>query len=179
MALVTVLDPSSLARQAADDPGPDVGSLQGKKVGFRVDILWRSWDWVADEWAALLRRDGADVTTWRALGRTGDEGKRTLAELDSLVEQSDVMIVGLGNCGSCTSWTIHDAVRAAELDRTTVAVTTEHFERLGRGLAAQRGRPGLRIHVLPYPLDTRPETEVRELARDHYPALLQGMGARA
>jgi hypothetical protein len=176
MALVTVLDPSSQQGSTTDDPGPDVRSLAGRKVGIRVDILWRSWDWVAEEWARLLEDDGAEVTTWRALGRTGDEGDKTLAELDGLIEGSEVMIVGLGNCGSCTSWTIHDAVIAAERGRSTVAVTTQHFEQLGRGIAAQKGRRGLRIHVLPYPLDTRPEAEVREIARHHYPALLQRLG---
>jgi hypothetical protein len=176
MALVTVLDPSSLGGSTTDDPGPEVRSLAGKKVGIRVDILWRSWDWVADEWARLMRAAGAEVTTWRALGRTGDEGDETLAELDRLVAASEVMIVGLGNCGSCTSWTIHDAVFAAERGKSTVAVTTAHFEQLGRAIAAQKGLRGLRIHVLPYPLDTRPETEVRQIARQYYPALLQRLG---
>jgi peptidyl-tRNA hydrolase len=87
-----------------------------------------------------------------------------------------VVIVGLGNCGSCTSWTIHDAVHALQRGRSTIAVATQHFEQLGRGIAAQKGRRGLRVHVLPYPLDTRPEAEVREIARSHYPALLEGLG---
>lgn len=177
MALVTVLDPTAGYGSTTDDPGPDVGSLRGKRVGIRIDILWRSWDWVADEWATLLEADGATVTTWRAQGRTGAEGDKTQAELESLVEGADVMIVGLGNCGSCTSWTIHDAVHAAGQGRSTVAVTTAHFERLGRGIAEQKGRKGLRLHVLPYPLDTRTEDEVRAIARDHYPALLKELGA--
>lgn len=176
MALVTILDPSSLVGSTTDDPGPDVQWLSGRKVGIRVDILWRSWDWVAEEWARLLEADGAQVTTWRAQGRTGEAGDKTLAELSSLVEEVEVMIVGLGNCGSCTSWTIHDAIFAAERGRSTVAVTTRHFEQLGRGIAAQKGRRGLRIHVLPYPLDTRPEAEVRQIARQHYPALLKRLG---
>jgi hypothetical protein len=43
-------------------------------------------------------------------------------------------------------------------------------------MAANAGRAGLRVHVLPYPLESRPEAEVREIAREHYPLLLQTIG---
>lgn len=44
-------------------------------------------------------------------------------------------------------------------------------------MAANAGRAGLRVHVLPYPLEMRPEDEVREIARDHWPAFLTCIGA--
>jgi hypothetical protein len=44
-------------------------------------------------------------------------------------------------------------------------------------MAANAGRSGLRVHVLPYPLETRPEDEVREIARQHWPLLLKTLGA--
>jgi hypothetical protein len=43
-------------------------------------------------------------------------------------------------------------------------------------MAANAGRPGLRVHTLPYPLDTRPEEEVRAIAREHYRPLLRTLG---
>jgi len=65
---------------------------------------------------------------------------------------------------------------AAEAGRTAVAVVTEEFEPLAHIMATNAGRSGLRVHVLPYPLDTRPEPEVREIARAHYRALLRTLG---
>ena len=41
---------------------------------------------------------------------------------------------------------------------------------------ANAGRSGLRVHVLPYALDSRPEKEVREIAREHYRPLLRTLG---
>ncbi|MCZ7525415.1 MAG: hypothetical protein M5U14_02915 [Acidimicrobiia bacterium] len=58
-----------------------------------------------------------------------------------------------------------------------VVVVTEEFEGLARTMAANAGRPGLRVHVLPYPLDTRPEAEVRAVARDRWPAMVRTLGA--
>lgn len=54
---------------------------------------------------------------------------------------------------------------------------TEEFEVLARTMAANAGRPGLRVHVLPYPLETRSEAEVRAIAVEHFPLLLETLGA--
>ncbi|MFM7224457.1 MAG: hypothetical protein ACKO1Y_03330 [Actinomycetota bacterium] len=61
--------------------------------------------------------------------------------------------------------------------RTAVAVVTQEFAELARTMAANAGRPALRTLVLPYPLDTRPEAEVREIARAAWPAALAALGA--
>ena len=44
-------------------------------------------------------------------------------------------------------------------------------------MAANAGRAGLRVHVLPYPLEARPEAEVRAIAIEHWPQLLETLGA--
>ncbi len=44
-------------------------------------------------------------------------------------------------------------------------------------MASNAGRQELRVHVLPYPLEARPDEEVREIAREHYPQLLEVLGA--
>ena len=61
--------------------------------------------------------------------------------------------------------------------KAAVAVVTHEFESLARTMAANAGRSGLRLLVLPYPLDTRPEAEVREIAREHFDRLLDVLGA--
>ena len=55
---------------------------------------------------------------------------------------------------------------------------TAEFEHLAHTMAANAGRVGLRVHVLPYPLESRPETDVRDIAREHWPLLLETLGAR-
>jgi hypothetical protein len=54
---------------------------------------------------------------------------------------------------------------------------TEEFEVLAHTMAANAGRPGLRVHVLPYPLESLPEEEVRTIAREHWPRVLETLGA--
>jgi hypothetical protein len=60
--------------------------------------------------------------------------------------------------------------------KTAVAVVTQEFETLAHTMAANAGRAALRVQVLPYPLDSRPEEEVREIARQHYRSVLRALG---
>ena len=72
---------------------------------------------------------------------------------------------------------MHDTAVVAERGKTAVAVVTAEFEGLAHTMAANAGRPGLRVHVLPYPLETLPEEEVRTIAREHWPLVLATLGA--
>ncbi len=65
----------------------------------------------------------------------------------------------------------------AERGKAAVAVVTQEFESLSHTMASNAGREKLRVHVLPYPLESRSEAEVREIAREHYPRLLETLGA--
>jgi len=54
---------------------------------------------------------------------------------------------------------------------------TAEFEHLAHTMAANAGRPGLRVLVLPYPLESRAEPDVRAIAVAHWPVLLDVLGA--
>ncbi|HZP28784.1 MAG TPA: hypothetical protein VFC99_07520 [Acidimicrobiia bacterium] len=97
MARIRVLDPTAAPPDVDADPGPDAGVLAGRLVGIRFDHAWRSFEWVIDEWQRELRAAGADLRPWCAGNRIGDEGERTVAELDSFATDVDIAIVGLGN----------------------------------------------------------------------------------
>lgn len=174
----TVLSPAPAAQRLSKPKCPPVGSISGKRIGIRRDQFWISWDWISEEWATALEADGATPVIWRApVGKGDKEMVKGGQEYREFLESVDVVISGLGNCGSCTLWAIHDAVGALDFELPTVAVSTTHFEPLARTLAGQRGHDDLRLQTMPYPLEGKSENEVRQIARDHYDALLQQMGA--
>jgi hypothetical protein len=72
---------------------------------------------------------------------------------------------------------VHDTVAVAHTGSTAVVVVTAEFESLAHTMATNAGRSGLRVHALPYPLELRPETEVRAIAVEHWPRLLASIGA--
>jgi len=54
-----------------------------------------------------------------------------------------------------------------------VVVVTEVFENLARTAAAAKGFGALRVHVLPHPMESRPEAEVRAIARARFRDLVR------
>lgn len=172
-----VLDPSAARDDDIADAGPEAGDVSGKRIGFRLDRIWRCWDWISDEWADRLRVAGAEVSFWRSTDRSGAEGERAARELDEWLKTIDVAIVGLANCGSCTGWTVRDSLSAAATGIPTIAVATKNFEAFAHEIAARGGRSGLRVLSLPYPLNERGRDEVMAVAEAHYQPMLQAIGA--
>lgn len=68
---------------------------------------------------------------------------------------------------------------AVEGGKAAVAVVTQEFEGLAKNMAGNCGRSGLRLCVLPYPLESKPDAEVAEIARSHFAGLLEVLGAGA
>ena len=177
MTLGMILDPTATRSDDIAHPGPDAGSLVGKRIGIRLDQIWRSWDWISELWAEKFRAAGAEVSFWRSCGRSGEEGERMSRELKEFLSNIDVAVVGLANCGSCTGWTIRDAITAANMGIPTTAIATAHFEAFAHTLATRGGRSGLRIHVLPYPLNELACDRVMVIGEAHFIPVLKSMGA--
>ncbi len=101
------------------------------------------------------------------------------AQLRAFLETIDIAVVGLANCGSCTGWTVHDALAALNAGLPTTAVATANFDGFAKILAKRGGRSGLRVHVLPYPLNERMRQEIDAIGRDHFARMLVTMGAKS
>ena len=91
----------------------------------------------------------------------------------------DCAVVGLGTCGSCTTFTIKDSVVVESKQKPVVAIVTEEFEVHGHNVATHLGHGDLKVLVLPYPLEARPEEELRAIADEFYPQVLALLGASA
>lgn len=179
-AWITVLDPSGRPMTGNPDPGPALGDLRGKRIGFRLDVLWECWDMTVAEWTAELERAGATVVTQRRRhGLTGAEGVRALEHYHEFVADLDAIVSGLGNCGSCTSWMLKDGLAGFDHDICAAIVVTEEFERLACTLATGEGHSAIRTVVLPHSLHHLTPDDVRAAARRAYRVLLDVLGAKA
>jgi hypothetical protein len=152
--------------------------ITGLRVGLRHEGSWRSWMLIVEEWQQYLERDGAQPVVLAAGGRVGDEGVRTRAEVQAWARDIDCGISGLGTCGSCTSNSVHDAVTLEATGKPAVVAVCDEFAQHGGNMARFLGHPELKMLVLPYPLEARPESELRQIAADYYPKFLQLLGVR-
>ena len=166
---MTVLSPAAEAfhRLEPRPTAPRIARLDGARVGF-VENGFTSLAILHEEIRRSLEKLGITPVIerkryWRPLEP---------AQLDSLVAGTDVVIGGLCNTPPSTAWGVHDAIELERRGVPTVTLATAYYEELLTESAATEGMPDLRRVILPYPLEGRPEPEVRAIARRAVNAIL-------
>ena len=151
--------------------------IRGTRIGIRHEGSWRSWMLIAGEWERFLERDGAEPIVVQTGERVGHEGAETRARVRDWAESIDCAVSGLGTCGSCTSWSVSDAVAVEDKLKPSIVAVTAEFETHAHNMATFLGHPNLKVLVLPYPLEARPADELREIAVEYYPKFLELLGS--
>jgi hypothetical protein len=72
---------------------------------------------------------------------------------------------------------VRDAITCANTGVPTIAIATENFRAFTHEIAARGGRSGLRMHVLPYPLNEQERDAVKAIGEAHFDAMLDEFGA--
>jgi hypothetical protein len=153
----------------ADDVAPPIPisaritALTGRRIGI-VNNGWHCMEIVTDDLREALRRDfgvqevvEVDIT-----------GAQTVPaeQVDRLVSSCDAVVVGIGTCGSCSRWVVHDAIALERRGVPTVSLFTKVFEPLARTVSASDGMPDLPLVILPHPLNPLPDQEIHRIAGD-------------
>ncbi len=66
--------------------------------------------------------------------------------------EADLVIIALGDCGSCSSWVILDAIRLEKMGIPTISICSEVFADFARKLAISHGAVDLRIFSVDHPI---------------------------
>ena len=116
----------------------------------------------------LAARVGATVSLVTKKGPGGRSANAAIpcAEdiFERVVNESDIVITGAADCGSCTAYSVHDAIELEKAGRPTVVVTTTRFEPIALTMASSFGLPDTRILVLPHPLGGTDEATLHNWA---------------
>ena len=184
---MTVVEPSSSVltiRRPTAPPLPETSApsftygqgLEGARIGIRADSAWRSWQYIGARWAKQFEAAGATTEIVLTGAQVGDPRAGDRVTIDRLAAEVDVALVGLGTCGSCTSYTIADAVALEAAGRPVIAIVCEEFATHGRNMARHLGHGDLKVLVVPYPLEARPADELDQIADEYYPKALDLLG---
>lgn len=80
--------------------------------------------------------------------------------IDEVAANSDVVLLAYGDCGSCTTYTVSDAIEFERRGIPTVSYSTDEFIQLGQYDAFHRGCPGLPIVEFEHPIASLDGAEV-------------------
>lgn len=68
------------------------------------------------------------------------------------ISEAEIAILALGDCGSCTTWVVLDAIRLERKGVPTLSLCTDYFGPFAHELAKSHGMSNLRILLLKHPL---------------------------
>ncbi len=74
------------------------------------------------------------------------------AQIDDMAAQCDVVITGLGDCGSCSACSLHVALDFERRGVPAVAICTTPFLKSGKAMAARQGFPDYEFVMVEHPL---------------------------
>ena len=83
-----------------------------------------------------------------------------LAELAT----ADALVTATGDCGSCSSCTVHDAIEAERAGVPSAAIITDRFKRTAQSIAEVNGVPGYGVAVVDHPIANADEQGLRARA---------------
>jgi hypothetical protein len=144
-------------------PGPEMSTLAASPVslaGLRIAVLdnGKPNAGVVMRRAAetLAARTGAEVSLVTKKGPQGLSANAAIPVapdiFERLLAEADVVITGAADCGSCTAYSVHDAIELEKAGTPAVVVTTTKFEPIAVTLSASFGLADVRKLVLPHPL---------------------------
>jgi hypothetical protein len=100
----------------------------------------------------------------------------SVAQLDDLAAKCDVVLSGLGDCGSCSACSLHVAIDFERRGVPAVAICTTPFLKSSQAMATRQGFEGYRFVMVEHPVSSLGPDEIRSRAREALPQVLSILG---
>jgi hypothetical protein len=153
---VTIYAPDSIAGPEGTTLSPPLPTLAGKRIAVLDNGKPNAGVVMARAAESLAARTGATVSLVTKKGPGGRSANAAIPcapdILDRLLAEADVVITGAADCGSCTAYSVYDAISLEQAGTPAVVVTTTRFEPIAATMATDFGLPDTRTLVLPHPL---------------------------
>jgi hypothetical protein len=180
-----ILDPTGQAGRAPAGGtfalAPRRPGLQGARVGLLINTKRNAELFLTELGGLLTGEHGAGSV----MARTKLAFALPVPEdmLKELVSECDVVITGVGDCGSCSASAVTDGVMLESRGVPTAVICSDAFGASADAIASLRGAPGYRYVTTRHPVAVLTPDEVRDRARQVLPdvvsLLVAGGGAGA
>src|SRR5262245_42909698 len=149
---ITTLVPVPGDAVAASLIAPRPQSLKGARVGIMYNAK-RNGPELMSAIADLLRGEdgiGEVVGPVRSAGTMLPSKE----QIDDMASRCDIVLTGLGDCGSCSACSIHVAADFERKGIPAVAICTKPFLASGQAMAKRQGLPGYQFVMVEHPLSS-------------------------
>jgi hypothetical protein len=160
-----ILDPTgSVKSKVATAAAPRArrpASLNGARVGLLINTKQNARPFLEEVGRLLTEKYDVTLTERTKVNFAVPEPDEVIKEL---VADSDVVITGVGDCGSCSAAAAADGVVLEAAGVPVAAIITESFIPTADAMAALRGAPGYKYATTAHPVAVLTEDKVKERA---------------
>lgn len=176
-----IMDPTGQTARAegAMRLAPRPQSLEGRTVGLVDNGKQNAGRFVDELGKVLVERYGAGALVVRKKPVATVDAPPEL--LDELHHEAELVVIGVGDCGSCSAAAVADAIALERLGTPATVVCTDSFRATADAMAAVRGAPGYRYATVEHPVAGLSADDVRARAEgvaDEVVSLLTDATAR-
>jgi len=159
-----ILDPTGTVTRSAKPAAvraPRLASLQGKRVGLLINTKMNARPFLEEVGRLLQERYDVTLTVRVKVNFAVPEPEDVIKELAA---ESDAIITGVGDCGSCSAAAAADGVVFEAAGVPVAAIITDSFIPTADAMAALRGAPGYKYATTAHPVAVLTEDKVKERA---------------
>ncbi|GAA4415751.1 UGSC family (seleno)protein [Georgenia halophila] len=162
-----IIDPTGGSRESvttarSDAPRPD--SLDGLRVGLLENGKRNAAQILDAVGEVLVREHGAGVLVRRLKKQFAMPLPDEL--LEDLVNECDVVVLGVGDCGSCSASAVADGIALETAGTPSAVICTEAFEATSTAMAELKGDPGYPFLLTGHPVANLTDEQIVERARE-------------
>jgi hypothetical protein len=160
-----ILDPTGTDTTSAPKPAapraPRLASLRGKRVGLLINTKQNARPFLEEVGRLLEDEYGVTLSRRTKVNFAVPEPEDIIKELAAA---NDVVITGVGDCGSCSAAATADGVVLEAAGVPVAAIITDSFIPTADAMAALRGAPGYKYATTAHPVAVLTEDKVKERA---------------
>ena len=159
-----ILDPTGTVTSSAKPAAhraPRLASLHGKRVGLLINTKQNARPFLEEVGRLLQERYDVTLTERTKVNFAVPEPEDVIKELAA---ESDAIITGVGDCGSCSAAAAADGVVFEAAGVPVAAIITDSFIPTADAMAALRGAPGYKYATTAHPVAVLTQDKVKERA---------------
>jgi hypothetical protein len=165
-----ILDPTGRAGRAGPGPGdsgravlaPRRRDLAGATVGLLENTKQNADLFLAEVGRLLVEQHGAAGVLARTKTAFAQPAPEEL--LKELTTECDVVVTGIGDCGSCSASAVTDGVTLEGRGTPAAVICSDAFRGSADAIAELHGAPGYQYATTPHPVAVLTPGQVRERA---------------
>lgn len=163
-----IIDPGAKSTRDAVAVVPPLRTLKGRRLAV-LDITKVRSDAFVDQVESYLR--GREETLQTERGVAPPSQRLSDAELRETAERCDGAVLALADCGTCTAWTLFDAIELHRYGCRSVIVTTEALRPTVAALCSRLGMDELPVVEVTLPNRDQSRDQIVASARAAAPAI--------